>query len=154
METTETNHNDWTRAIKNWQVLDWDNKITGKCLYWELAQIYGQSAHQLGRDALVQAVVPAEVLHPDEDPPDTRGSSARLVSTGTAVCAGHRRASVSRAFTQPRLDCAWNVVFQQYTGASAGFFQGGGQIFFIGGLSRFIGFRVHQNCIIIMALWP
>ena len=95
------------------RVLDWDNQITGKCLYWEIAQVYGQSAHQLGRDALVQAVVPAEVLHPDEDPPDTRGPSVRLVSTGTAVCAGHKRASVSRAFAQPRLDRARNVVFQQ-----------------------------------------
>ena len=25
------------------------------------------------------------------------------------------------------------------------FFRGGGQIFFVGGLSRFIGFRVHHN---------
>ena len=86
-------------------------------LYWELAQVYGQSAHHLGRDVLVQAVVSAEVLHRDEDPPDARGhrcSGVRLVSTGTAVCAGHRRASVSRAFTQPRVDCARNVVFQQF----------------------------------------
>ena len=32
-----------------------------------------------------------------------------------------------------------------HPGASAGFFQGGGQIFFVGGLSRFIGLRVHHN---------
>ena len=93
------------KQLKIKQILDWDNQITGKCLYWEIAQVYGQSAHQLGRDALVQAVVPAEVLHPDEDPPDTRGSAARLVSTGTASCACHDWACVSRGrLSQPRLD--------------------------------------------------
>ena len=113
METTETNIMIEQGQLKstgfrlgqsnNWQ-----------CLYWEIAQVHGQSAHHLGRDVLAQAVVPAEVLHPDEDPPDTRGSGARLVSTGTAVCAGHRRASVSRAFTQPRVARSRNVVFQQF----------------------------------------
>ena len=80
----------------------------GKCLYRGTTQVYGHSAHQFGRDALVQAVVSAEVLHPDEDPPDTRGSrhaSARLVLTGTADCACHDRACVSRGGpSQPRLD--------------------------------------------------
>ena len=96
------------------RVLDWDNQITGKCLYWEIAQVYGQSAHQLGRDALVQAIVSADVLHPDGDSPDTRGSchaSARLVSTGTVDCACPDRACVWRGGpSQPRVS---NVVFQQ-----------------------------------------
>ena len=37
------------------------------------------------------------------------------------------------------------LVANSRAGASAGFFQGGGQIFFVGVLSRFIGFRVHHN---------
>ena len=106
------------------RVLDWDNQITGKCLYWEIAQVYGQSAHQLGRDALVQAVVPAEVLHPDEDPPDARGSrhtGVRFVLTGTAVCACHDRACASRGLSQPRLVYTGNVVIQQFRNGSNSF---------------------------------
>ena len=95
-----------------------------QCLYWEISpgfvtQVYGRSAHQLGGDGLVQAVVSAGFLRPDDHAPVARGgsfssvASVRFDLTGTAVCAGHKRAGVSRGFSQPRLDRTRNVVFQQ-----------------------------------------
>ena len=43
-------------------------------LYWGIAvtQVYGQSAHQVGREGLVEAVLPAELPHAEEHVSDTR----------------------------------------------------------------------------------
>ena len=95
-----------------------------QCLYWEIApalgtQVYGHLAHQLGRDDLVHAAVSAEFLHPDEDPPDTRGprhASADLARNDQTSSDG-RAWLARRGISKPRLamDCTGNVVIQHYS---------------------------------------
>ena len=71
-----------------------------------VTQFYGQSAHQVGREGLTDAVLSAEILHADQDASDTRGLllvTAWFVSTGTDVCACPARVCHPRGLSQPRL---------------------------------------------------